>query len=461
MFEQVIDVVSAATGATAKTNSDAHCLGRQMTIGHSHPHTTLTTCSRTLLKATSWEYDHDLLILSTSSGLLSRFFGSLCVVRDGDVAATQNCNQGYTRLKVVIHTTTRSGAAGAGAEGADANGLLLANLPKTRHPVEHGDWTCARTGLLFPRNLDDRLPAWPAAPAASHGGGGGGGGDGHRDDRQIFMGGDIFTKTVFGMDFKVYTVGLYVELHAAMKDPSLRAFEGLAEGELANSPAFYAAVAANGAGYDRTLFIKLAMTIKSELMIAGLVEELGVSRESALLLKEASKAYTDPEMRRGLEILFTWRHARPATGGHEYFEVRMDGMLLLSVPNAALAHDFFTQFVHPVEPVSPRAKNSLHCRFPGAVECTDGQRGEESCGGQQLAVVARGGEAAGAARAPEHPAAPPSPVVGRRGRGGLSGAGAARAGVGVAACVARPARDAALVRVRRGGGQLAGGAGGR
>jgi len=42
----------------------------------------------------------------------------------------------------------------------------------------------------------------------------------------------------------------------------------------------------------------------------------------------------------------------------------MDGMLLLSVPNAALAHDFFTQFVHPVEPVSPRAKIAFTAGFP-------------------------------------------------------------------------------------------------
>ena len=348
MFEQVIDVVG---GISAAADDDAYCLGREMTIGHSHPHTALSKCSRTLLKATSWEYDHDLLILSTSSGLLSKFFGSLCVVRDGDAAATQNCNHGYTRLKVVIHTT-RSGQRAPVA--ADANGLLLANPPKTRHPVEHGEWTCARTGLVFPRNLDDRLPVWPASS----------GGDGKRDDRQIFMGGDVFTKTVFGCDFKVYTVGLYVEFHSGQKDPSLRVFEGLAEGELANSPAFYAAVAASGATYDRSLLIKLAMTLKSELMIQGLVEELGVSRESALLLKEASNAYLDPEMRRGMEILFTWRHGRPSTGGQEHFEVRMDGILMMSVPNADLAHDFFTQFVHPTDAVSPRAKIAFTSGFP-------------------------------------------------------------------------------------------------
>ena len=94
-------------------------------------------------------------------------------------------------------------------------------------------------------------------------------------------------------------MGWYVEMQGARKDPSLRAFESLSDSELATSPAFYEAMVAPDAQYDRTVFIKIAMTLKTDLMINGLVNELGVSRENALLLKQASQAYTAPEMKRG------------------------------------------------------------------------------------------------------------------------------------------------------------------
>ena len=94
-------------------------------------------------------------------------------------------------------------------------------------------------------------------------------------------------------------MGWYVEMQGARKDPSLRAFETLSDSELATSPAFYEAMVEPDAQYDRTVFIKIAMTLKTDLMINGLVNELGVSRENARLLKEASQAYTAPEMKRG------------------------------------------------------------------------------------------------------------------------------------------------------------------
>ena len=91
-------------------------------------------------------------------------------------------------------------------------------------------------------------------------------------------------KTVFGYDFKVYTVGWYVELQGAKRDPMLRQFEGLADHELANSREFYEAMRSPSVLYDRTIFIKLAMTLKTDLMIQGLVEELGLTKENAVSL---------------------------------------------------------------------------------------------------------------------------------------------------------------------------------
>ena len=55
-------------------------------------------------------------------------------------------------------------------------------------------------------------------------------------------------------------------------------------------------------------------------------------------------------------MLFTWRYARPSTNNKEVFEIRMDGVLYASLEEPGLCRDFFSQFVHPQEPVSPRAK---------------------------------------------------------------------------------------------------------
>jgi hypothetical protein len=79
----------------------------------------------------------------------------------------------------------------------------------------------------------------------------------------------------------VYSVGWYVEAQGARKDPALRAFEGLSANELATSSEFYSAMTVNAA-YDRTIFIKLAMALQTDLMIRGLVEELQISPRNSV-----------------------------------------------------------------------------------------------------------------------------------------------------------------------------------
>ena len=83
-------------------------------------------------------------------------------------------------------------------------------------------------------------------------------------------------------DFKVYTVGWYVEAYGARKDPFLRPFEGLSANELATSNDFYDAMTKKESLYDRTIFIKLAMALQTDLMIRGLVEELQISPKNSV-----------------------------------------------------------------------------------------------------------------------------------------------------------------------------------
>ena len=88
-------------------------------------------------------------------------------------------------------------------------------------------------------------------------------------------------QTVLNYDFKVYTVGWYVEAQGARKDPYLRAFEGLSANELATSNDFYEVMTRNSQ-YDRTIFIKLAMALQTDLMLRGLVEELQISPKNSV-----------------------------------------------------------------------------------------------------------------------------------------------------------------------------------
>ena len=170
-----------------KNKKDSLCLGRMMSISKTHPETTLSKCSSRIASATTWEYDHENMMLSTATGVLSKFMGSLCVVRDGDVASTQNCNMGYSRLQLVIHTT-RTG------EPTETEKNTLQQAHSKAHPIENGEWICQKSGLVFPRNLDGRVPSL-STKHNKH--------QGKHEDRQIFMGAGIFTKVIYFISFSL------------------------------------------------------------------------------------------------------------------------------------------------------------------------------------------------------------------------------------------------------------------
>ena len=72
-----------------------------------------------------------------------------------------------------------------------------------------------------------------------------------------------------------------MEVQGARKDSSLKAFEGLSASELSSNTDFYSAMVGTAA-YDRTIFIKLAMALQTDLMIRGLVEELQISAKNSV-----------------------------------------------------------------------------------------------------------------------------------------------------------------------------------
>ena len=89
------------------------------------------------------------------------------------------------------------------------------------------------------------------------------------------------------MNFKVYTVAWYVDPIKAPIDATLQPFIGLSSDELASTPAFYQAMVSPEARYDRSLLIKLAMSLNVADVMKALVEEFGLLPENSV-----SKSYS-------------------------------------------------------------------------------------------------------------------------------------------------------------------------
>ena len=83
----------------------------------------------------------------------------------------------------------------------------------------------------------------------------------------------LFEQTVYGMRFNIYSMAWYVDAAVARQEPLLQPFRSMSLAELQQSTDFYRAVSTEGA-FDRTLMLKLAMTLKKDLLIQGLIEEL-------------------------------------------------------------------------------------------------------------------------------------------------------------------------------------------
>jgi len=209
-------------------------------------------------------------------------------------------------------------------------------LPLPPSLQEFGGWKCPKTKLILPNNLDGRLPG---------------------EHRSVLMGADVFSRTVFGISFMVYTVGWYVEANGARNDAELKSFLEFDANELATDESFFQAMVSPNAKYDRTLLIKLNLALKCEVMVAALVEELLVTPRNSQILKDASKDWRDRECKRELEVSFTWRAA------NNVLEIRTNGVLDSILTEPGIAQDVLTQFVSD-DPVAPGAKMAFATNFP-------------------------------------------------------------------------------------------------
>mmetsp|Transcript_26791 Transcript_26791/g.38264 ORF Transcript_26791/g.38264 Transcript_26791/m.38264 type:complete len:452 (-) Transcript_26791:151-1506(-) len=346
-------------GLLQSGNSDrkGNCLGRDRW----RDRLALMSCATSPLSPALWKFNFDKGMLF-SSGVISTHFGAVCVTynnskqhNDSRVLLGGCSKYGYRVLRFVHVDHTLNRPLGKTATPIPRIAVSEPNISSRAVPSV----TCPVTSLALPSRLDLHLPG----------------------PQQVLVGGGAYTKTVYGMRFKIYSMAWYLEEEAARRDPALRPFRDMTLPELQASPEFFQALSSEGS-FDRTLLIKLAMTLRRDLLVQGLVDELPLRPDNARLLSEGSFLFLPSECPEGLEILITLRHANAScpSGGEEVagpfgscdpsacrprdlVEFRI-GSQCVTIAEAGLAEDFFRQFFRPDQPVCAASRLSLVQRMP-------------------------------------------------------------------------------------------------
>jgi len=332
-------------------SSSAECLGRRRSIANMQG-LALHRCSTSRFSRTRWTFDSTTGMLSSNS-VYSKAFGSSCI-HNLPHHAVQSCRRGFTPLRRVVFEYMEYEASQASSTDNQASSSL----------IDSGSWTCPTTGLTFPRNLDHFFIAGEPGSRSET----------QEMSRQVFMGGGTMSKTFMGMTFTVFSMAWYVQAAVAQMDPTLLPFSQLSLQQLLSSDEFYSAVSTEGL-YDRTLFVKLAMTVKTTLLLQGFLDDISMEPSHKAIFAAASSEYDEPECRKGLELLFTWR--KGAGGGSrggmrtqvDSFEVRI-GAAQWDIYEPGLAADFMRQFFSS-DPVSLSAKQGFISLFPALLSGSD------------------------------------------------------------------------------------------
>lgn len=161
------------------------------------------------------------------------------------------------------------------------------------------------------------------------------------------------------MTFKVFDIAWYLDPILASIDPVLLPYKNMKAEELSNNQSFYNSIIEPSKYYDRSILIKLAMTLKCEMMIQGLVDELDMSDHNKGLLIEVNKKYGLQECEKGKELLLTWKHPQVINNFTDSFEIRINNVLAANIPEPTMGNDFMRHFVTVNDPVSPPAKKGF------------------------------------------------------------------------------------------------------
>lgn len=310
------------------------CLSSMTSLGDVQP-TLSNHCGPFHSALTTWHFDPSLGRLSANVVDHDSFtISSYCLGTRNDDAQSlslTSCGENFVPLTVVRYPLRPQPKA-----------TTTVSAHSTVSPlITTGTWKCPKSGLEFPRNLNTVL------------------GD---DKDHVLMGGDLFTKTVYNIKFKVYTVAWYAEVEGLRKDPTMQAFKDRPASELSKDPSFFEAMVAP-ANYDRSLYIKLAMKLKCEMMLQGLMDDLLMKDHNKAQIAEASRSHASDICPYGLNMVFTWRKPQASNGFKDTLEMRFDGKLVASLNNDDEARDLLLQFVVP-DPVAPVAKLAFADNFP-------------------------------------------------------------------------------------------------
>lgn len=351
-FESVISHLTT-TGSISMTISESQgnndfssCLGRKVNSEHVPSAVESQSCNQNIFKHgyTNWKYDADTGRISSHSW----FETPHCLFRDNNLNTVLilPCEEGYTSFYPIHYDGHFDAAPSSGSsESVSSTDLsrsldepAIVNAPVNTDP---DTWTCPTTKLVLPRIID-RPGHAPLTVVA----------------------GDVYLKTVMGINFRVYTIAWYVDARMAYSDPAMAPFLGKSAAELASSEAFYEAMVHPGANYDRAATIKLNMGLNMEDVIKGLSEELGLLPANSIVFERVLQEYKkkSPKCEKGLEIVFRWRAADSVKHTSEYLEISIRGQVQAELHEPGIARDFFVKFVNDF-PVSPMAKTQFPVGF--------------------------------------------------------------------------------------------------
>lgn len=326
----------------------SECLGRKRSLTNTHE-LMLHPCSTSQFSRTRWTYDYSSGMLSSNS-IYSKTFGSSCVNNDPKYIV-QSCKNKFTPLKRVLFedrsayyakqtkSSTTSSTTSHKMKSTDGENVALSIKEEDTNNnqlIDEGTWKCPITGLIFPRNLDvhlshlelDLLSSVVAATTATSSSRSSSTSSNNNNSnetsqfvlnstivtntivdinkRQVFMGSGILSKVFMTMTFNIFSMAWYVEATALQNDPTLSMYSKYTLEELLTSQDFFEQLSSTG-DYDRTLFVKLAMTLKTKLLLQGFLDEIVLEPKNKAIISAASNEYTEPECQKGLDILFTWR----------------------------------------------------------------------------------------------------------------------------------------------------------
>jgi hypothetical protein len=252
----------------SSATDDNKCLGRSWPSSQIDIYDCSIAEKKIARKGLHWEYDWELGQLKTVNSFRFNILpGYPYCINNREETQLSSCKGGFTKLIVIDATSTSFHVHDDDDDVQQEKTKVITPLSSSVAPtrlIDQGFWHCPITGLALPRNLDSYLfnnSSQSSSPLENN------------PHRQVFMGAGVYTKKVFGMTFNVYTVGWYVDVAALQSDSRFASFAGYSYEQFVQSNEFSNLMAQSG-GFDRSLFIKLAMNLKKDVVIQGLVEDL-------------------------------------------------------------------------------------------------------------------------------------------------------------------------------------------